>query len=210
MHPTSDEMLALRDGSVDPDVAAHVENCERCSGNLERLRGLREALRRLPQLQPPPGGWEVIRTAAQRRQRLRVRRTLAIAAAAAVAGVALWFGIGSVDLRGPVAPSDAAGSPDLDALIAASGELERALQVPALRTRVLTPREAARIVVIEDQIALIDLRLAQPAADVPRDQAVGLWSDRVELLDALVQARGGATSATGMRNASLHDERSWQ
>ena len=44
MHPTSDEMLALRDGSVDPDVAAHVENCERCSGNLERLRGLREAL----------------------------------------------------------------------------------------------------------------------------------------------------------------------
>jgi hypothetical protein len=203
-------MLALREGNADPEVAAHVNDCEGCSGELDRLVGLREALQGLPQLQPPPGGWEAIRGAALRRQELRRRRRWAAAAAALVAGVALWFGVASVDVIRRGAHSEVAGSTDLDALIAASSQLERALQVPSLRTRVLTPREAAQIVVIEDRIALIDLRLARPAGEVASDHAVELWSDRVELLDALVQARGGPTSPAIARNASFDEERSWQ
>jgi hypothetical protein len=210
MHPTSDEMLALRDGNAGPEVAAHVNDCERCAGELERLDGLREGLRGLPLLQPRPGGWEVIRAAAQRRQELRRRRRWAAAVAALVAGVSLWIGVGPLNLFQPGADSEIVESSDLEALIAASSQLERALQVPSLRTRVLTPREAARIVVIEDQIALIDLRLERPATEVPNRRAVELWSDRVELLDALVRARGGPTSPAINRNASFQEERSWQ
>ena len=210
MHPTPDEMLALRDGNADPEIAAHVNDCVRCAGELDRLAELREGLRGLPQLQPPSGGWDVIRVAAQRRQELRRRRRWAAAAAALVAGVALWLGVGSLRVFQPGTDSEVVGSANLDALIAASSQLERALQVPSLRTRVLTPQEAAQIVVIEDRIALIDLRLARPAGDVPSGHAVELWSDRVELLDALVQARGGTTSPAINRNASLYEERSWQ
>lgn len=210
MHPTSEEMLALRDGDADRDVAAHVNECERCSGELDQLLALREALRALPQLQPPSGCRQMIRAAAQRRQRLKRRRLLMGAAAAVVAAVGLWFGIGFTVVPGPEPRAEIGGSADLDALIAASGQLERALQVQSSRERVLTPREAARIVVIEDRIALIDLRLAQPAGEVPKDQAVGLWSDRVELLDALVQARGGAVAPPDMRNAKYTEEGSWQ
>jgi hypothetical protein len=210
MHPTLDEMLALREGSASPEVAAHVNDCRRCSEELDSLDGLRQALRGLAQLEPPPGGWEKIRAEAQRRHQVRRCRPWAAAAAALVAAVVLWFGVGLVDVFRPEAHSEIADSADLDALITASGQLERALRVPSLRTRVLTPREAAQIVVLEDRIALIDLRLARSADEFPSGRAAELWSDRIELLDALVQARGEAISPGTTRNANFDEERSWQ
>ncbi len=210
MHPTLDEMLALREGSASPDVVAHVADCGRCRSELERLDRVREELRGLPQLRPPPGGWDTIRAAVRHRQQLRWRGRWAVGAAALIAGVALWFVVGEVDVSRPGTISGVTESLDVDELIAASGQLERALQVPSLQTRVLTPQEAAQIVVIEDRIALIDLRLERSSNEFPRRQAIELWSDRVELLDQLVQARGGTTAGGFAQTASFDDERSWR
>ena len=208
MHPTLDEMLALREGNANPDVVAHAAACGRCQAELERLEGLRAELRRLPQLEPPPGGWEGIRAAVRGRQQFLRRRRWAVAAAAVIAGVGVWLVAGRVDVARRGAGFEAAESTDVAELIAASGELERALKVPSLQSRVLTPREAARIVLIEDQIALVDLRLSRASSAVSRRQTVELWSDRIELLDALVQARGGATGLGVVRTANEDDERS--
>jgi hypothetical protein len=210
MHPTLDEMLALREGSASPDVIAHVAVCERCRSELETLDRVREELWGLPQLQPPPASWDTIRTAVRHRRQLQRRGRWAVVAAALIAGVALWFLVVEVDVSRPGAISEVTESLDVDELIAASGQLERALQVPSLQSRVLTPHEAAEIVVIEDQIALIDLRLARSSDEFPRRQAVELWSDRVELLDELVQARGGMTARGFAHTASFDEERSWR
>jgi hypothetical protein len=48
MHPTLDDLLALRDGDGPADAARHVEQCERCSGAIEELRAAASALRALP------------------------------------------------------------------------------------------------------------------------------------------------------------------
>jgi hypothetical protein len=76
-------------------------------------------------------------------------------------------------------------------LSAASRELELVLQDPSLRSRVLSPQRAAVIVELEDRIALVDRALAENADQEPGARTVVLWSERVELLDALVAARGG-------------------
>lgn len=210
MHPTTDDMLALLDGDANAECTEHVNRCVRCSGELVELEEIRAALRGLPQLQPPRGGWEAMRTSAQHRRSLHRRLRLAAAAAVVAVGVAMWLGVGSVDVFRSEARSQRFESADLDALIEASGQLERALHVPALSTRVMTPQEAARIVMIEDGIALIDLQLARTVEGSPSARDVELWSDRIELLDALVQARGAIPFLRTARNAHFDEERSWQ
>jgi hypothetical protein len=57
-HPGSDDVLnfARHDGRSSPDVAAHVQNCEACAGEVERLRSTIERLRRqaTPESTPAP------------------------------------------------------------------------------------------------------------------------------------------------------------
>ena len=77
----------------------------------------------------------------------------------------------------------------VEQLTSASRELELVLKSPSLQSQVMSARRAAIIVDIEDRIALVDLALAEGVADPPDELAVALWSDRVELLDALVTAR---------------------
>ena len=60
---------------------------------------------------------------------------------------------------------------------------------------VLTAAEAVAIVELEDQLSLVDEAISSlgqrdPHSTADAREAVFLWSHRVELLDALVEARG--------------------
>jgi len=207
MHRTTDELLALRDGDAPPEVARHVDGCPSCAAELDELCELKDVLRALPELEPESNGWPRAREAILAdRRRVRRRRLLA-AAAVLVVGVSLaasglLFRDQSVN-----PPSARAIETDavIDHLMTASRELEVVLQNPALRCRVLTPREAAQIVVLEDDIAVIDVRLADRGPELPPDQEMALWTDRVGLLDELLQARGGSPPAQGIQRARYFD-----
>ncbi len=190
MHPKLGELLDLRDGDGDAEVAHHARFCGRCGDELTELRATADALRALPSLDPTEDQWPLLVEGVVRRR----KRSWLIRGSTAAAG-ALAALSAVVVMR--VAPPKAAVSPlfDADALLAveqlasASQELELVLQNPSLRSQILSPRRAAIIVDIEDRIALVDLALAEGVGDPPDEHAVALWSDRVELLDALVTAR---------------------
>ena len=121
-----------------------------------------------------------------------MRFALAAASVLVVAAVSLVARFGAVR-SDPKPPGISETRLAVEHLSNASRELEFVLQDPSLQSRVLSPRRAAMIVELEDRIALVDIALAQNTDQEPDQRAVVLWSDRVELLDALVTARGGET-----------------
>jgi len=199
--------LALRDGDAPPEVATHVAQCAICAAELEDLRRLRDELRRLPVLDPGGDGWERLGWRIGTARRRLIRRRWLAAAAMLIAGAILVAAGLMVSGRQPGRPAARAAADEavIDHLISASRQLELVLQSPALRSRVLTPGEAAEIVDLEDGIALIDARLAASDAGMPRDQQVVLWTDRVGLLDELLQARGGSPRPLDIQRASMTD-----
>jgi hypothetical protein len=75
------------------------------------------------------------------------------------------------------------------ALVAQSQQLEQALQTYQARDRVMTGWEASTVSQLEDRLATVDSRLTR-SAERSRD-SLPLWQERVELLQALVEARAG-------------------
>ena len=151
---------------------------------------VREGLRALPELSPPPGAWDRILAVHRRRQRARIAWRAAAAAAVVAVGVVLTA-VGPRPPASPPAQAGAGSTEHLRDLVAASRDLERVLRTPALQSPVLRPAEAARIVALEDRIAVIDVELGVVGPGPVGDRAVVLWTDRVELLDQLVRARTG-------------------
>jgi hypothetical protein len=211
MHPNLDELLALRDGDGSADVRRHVQGCERCRTEIEELRLAGDALCALPQYTPPEGSWEFIRhrLVTRNRKPLDVRLGVAAAVLFALATAAiiarLGSGVGTLESVSSGETKEA-----VEQLSNASRELELVLRDGTLQSPVLSPRQAAMIVELEDRIALIDLAIAQSHETEPDVRAVALWSDRVELLDALVTARGGAVRTDGVVRASNRNQGSRQ
>jgi len=200
MHPTTEDLLALRDGEGAPERRRHLLQCPECARQLASMNELQLELRGLPALEPPAGGWGRILAEQRRQQRARSALVWA-AAAAALLVMAVTVGVA---LR--PAPNRPTGTPagradDLAGLMTASRELEMVLRSPSLRSPVLRPAEAARIVALEDQLALIDIQLVAVQAGPSRDRELELWSDRVELLDQLVRVRGRHDGGGELQNA---------
>ena len=198
MHPKMDELLALRDGDGAAETARHVERCDQCRAEVEELRAMASALKDLPSSAPPGEAWTEIRhrIVLHRRRSTGVRFALVAASVFAAAAVTLVarFGVVGGD---PDRPGINETRVAVEHLSTASRELELVLEDPSLQSRVLSPRRAAMIVELEDRIALVDIALAQNTDYEPDERAVVLWSDRVELLDALVIARGGESREIG-------------
>lgn len=211
MHPNMEELLALRDGYGATDTARHVEGCERCRAELEGLEATAHALRDLPSFEAPHEAWSVIRhrIVARRRSSIRFRFGLVAACLLAVASVTLVVRFRTV-VDDPPAPSIGETRLAVEHLSSASRELELVLRDPSLQSRVLSPGRAAMIVELEDRIALVDIALAQSADQEPDERAVVLWSDRVQLLDALVTVRGAETRDFGVTHAVNRQQRSLQ
>lgn len=186
MHCTLDELLALRANEAGPGVRTHIEECEACQEELDRLGRRIAALRTLPVRRPPRDRWPVVRAQfeAERRRERRSRfgwGGLAVAAGLALAAGLQTAGFADRDDRVPQAEVQ------LQQLVDQSRDLEQALAVYGTEGRVLSARTAGVIAELEDRIALVDAGIARMSyAGVPREQLVELWRDRVQLMGALV------------------------
>jgi hypothetical protein len=161
---------------------------------------LAQSLRDLPELDPPERAWARLSNEMDRRRSARRRRWMAAAAAALLATAVISYGVSRrIQNHRPVVVESSVDAP-LDELVAASQALESVLQSPPLQSPVMSPAQAARIVTIEDHIALIDSQL-ESVVDLTYDRQLALWSGRVGLLDELVRVRGASRTAGQVRFA---------
>jgi hypothetical protein len=185
-HCTMVELLAIRDGEGTAWARSHVDECHFCQRELDLLYQRVSALRTLPAHRPPRDRWVVIREQARRERRGRAMRRVGFGALALAAGIALLIGVRAVDFPlGAPSATDA----ELAALMTQSRELEATLRSYGTDGRVLSGRAAGIIADLEDRIALVDAGINQVSAGGgPPDQLIGLWQDRVDLMDALLSA----------------------
>ena len=202
MHLTIEQLLAVRDREADSASAAHIEGCDRCRAEVDSLIGVRRALADLPEIGPQRDLWPEIATAAEPRVGSR-RRLLATAVAAVVlvGGGIVAYQTTSDSPGAKPAGTTVDSRVVIDELVAASRELEGLLSRPALKSRVMKPRQAAVIITLEDRIADIDAMLSASTDSTSEAEAVALWSHRVRLLAALVQMRGAPASTPVFQKA---------
>ena len=92
MHASIDHLLSLRDDQpLDAATAAHVEQCQRCSAELRKLREMQLKLQSLPALDAPSSFAEIQRAMA--RPAAPPRRAATARLVAALAFVTLSSGV---------------------------------------------------------------------------------------------------------------------
>ena len=201
MQPSTEDLLAVRDGEpLDASAKAVIESSLVHGRKVERLRRVQNALLALPALEPPADVLARVLEAKESREvgRTRWLRFAGAGVAAAVATAAIVYVATSgqspqqdvapptlVATREPIAPPAS-----YVALVEQSGRLDQLLaELPAQRP-LMTGATASTIAGLEDRIAFLDEQLAFSAAGkVPVPQRAALWSDRVDLMNALVSVR---------------------
>ncbi|HEU5169181.1 MAG TPA: hypothetical protein VFU46_01515 [Gemmatimonadales bacterium] len=201
-HLTIEQLIGQREPGVEPgDQAArvHLEACESCRAELDRLHQRVARLKALPALRPSRDRWPVIRArlvAERRALRMQRIRRVALAGLAAAASVTLV-----VTLRDVAAPEPASAATEISRAMERSRALERTIDLYHPESRVLDGRTARIAQEIEDRIAALDreLELLDVAEDAARDtRQLRLWRERVGLLDALVDVHLTRASNVGL------------
>jgi hypothetical protein len=219
MHPSTEDLLTIRDGEpLGAAERAAIEARPMALREVERLRAVQRGLRALPDLEPPPGVWERV-VAAEHERRFAPRRWLrglaGLGVAAAVAGVAIIY-----LAQEPAVPEWTAAVPSTvvvpggrgtreapyvaplpasyTVLVEESARLEKLLaQMPSPRP-LMAGSTATTIVGLEDRIAFLDEQLSYGAArGLQMPQREALWSERVELMNALVHVRFAQAQGNG-------------
>jgi hypothetical protein len=190
-------LLSVRDG--EPLAAASraaIEASPESAHEVERLRALQQSLRALPELAPPTGVWERIVAAEPRAVAAPRRLAPALAGFGAAAAAALfaliYFVAGPTDDPPAIVRSSSpeARSITYAPLVAESARLERLLAEMPPRSRVVRLGTVSTIVGLEDQIALLDEQLFYgDAIGLEAPQRAALWSERVDLMSALILVR---------------------
>jgi hypothetical protein len=211
MHASIDHLLSLRDGQpVDAATAAHVEQCQRCTSELNKLRETRARLQSLPQLDAPSSFQEI-----QRAMTRPVTAPRRVVSARLVAGLAfltlttIFFVALRDETTPPLAerrtapaedqaqPQDPVENARVPELVAQSQHLEGLLQRLPERPRIERVSTAAMIDTIEGRIQWLDFQLSDASGSgLNEEQTRRLWRERVELMDSLVKVRyaeGGVT-----------------
>jgi hypothetical protein len=215
MRPSTEDLLAVRDGEpLDAIAKAVIESSLVHGRGVERLRRVQNALRALPALEPPADVLARVLEAKEAREVGR-RRWLRFAAGAGVAAAVATAAIVYVTTSGQpreaeVAPATvvARGEPSAAhavatpvsyvSLVEQSGRLDQLLAELPVQRPLMTGATASTIAGLEDRIAFLDEQLAFSAAGkVPVPQRAALWSDRVELMNALVSVRYAEAQING-------------
>jgi hypothetical protein len=195
MHLSLEELIAVRDGVAGAESAGHVASCAACAAEVDRLEAVRKALAALPDERPSRDLWPAVaaRAAGEREHRMW-RRAGWIAA-----GLAAMFTI-AIAVRGALETyAEAKLVRQTESLVAESQRLEQALRSSERQDRVMSGRTAGTVVQIEDRIATIDAQLARAGNDrYPSRERIGLWQERVRLLDALVSVERSGTTYLGL------------
>lgn len=199
MHVTTEQLLNLRDGdAAAPAVEAHVQICASCRRELERLAGIRDQLRALPEISPRKGLWQSVAVTSLSRKPATPFPWLSAVAIAA----SFVLGLALIQRLGPGIP--APDQPEAQVPIAevvpsvepvAVGELQqRSRQLEALRRAmprrqgVIRASTARTIADLQDQVALVDMRLnAAAELGLTPGQQQALWQERVILMRSLLQ-----------------------
>jgi hypothetical protein len=201
-HLTMEQLLALREPGVEPGTASqreHMDACEACRLELERLEQRSARLRALPTLRPARDQWPRVagRLNAVRRQR-RIR-WMAVGATALAASLALALLAGR---PGTVSPAASPSQQELTSLQQRSRALEAAIGAYAPDGRVLDGRTSRVAADLEDRIADVDRRLERTELAAPPGMngpdVMQLWQERVGLLDALVDVHVTRASNVGL------------
>lgn len=194
-HCTMSELLAVRDGEGAAWARAHLDECPHCQEELTLLHQRVAALRALPAHRPPRDRWAAIKSRMERERRTRVVRRVSLVGLAAAATIAVLLGVRGVGVLGP---KPAVGQTELDMLMAESQQLEATLHSYDPQGRVLNARAAGIIADLEDRIALVDAGISQVTTrGGSRDDLISLWRDRVDLMDALVNAHVSRATYVG-------------
>ncbi|HET9294410.1 MAG TPA: hypothetical protein VFO06_08965 [Gemmatimonadales bacterium] len=198
-HLRMDQLLALRDAGSEPgsaEAGSHIAECAACAAELERLHQRVARMRALPGLRPPRDRFaEVALLVRGERRQARLRR-LGVGAMALAASMALIV-IG----RDVFTPDVARASDQLTATMAESAALEQALQALRPDQRVTDAYTARVAASLEDRIADLDRRLsAAQSGGTPAAEAelLGLWRERVGLMDALVDVHVTRAEQVGL------------
>jgi conjugal transfer/entry exclusion protein len=216
MHASVEQLLNLRDAGTEAgEVATHVAGCERCQGELGRLRAIQVGLQSLPEFAVPQGSWSRIaqaRVITEKKASVQLTGWFwAGSLAAALAVAVVLFGLLSQVPREMATPGTAnlAGSQptlasqvhsaqsassdreqNLESLMARSRQLDWALQAMPEGPQLVSADTAGTISLLEDRVAMIDYRLSMTdEKDLSPAQEMKLWKERVDLMDSLVQVR---------------------
>jgi negative regulator of sigma E activity len=198
-HLSMETLVGLREAGSEPGTAGareHLDGCEVCRAELERMHQRVARLKALPSLRPARDRWPAVRErvrAVQRRHRARLVGLVGLAAAATVA-----LAVGVSALRKP----DTGLTPaEIEQAMARSQILESALDRIDPESRVLDGRTAGIAQQLEDRIARVDreLEMAELMERQARDaELLKLWRERIGLLDALVDVHVTRASHVGL------------
>jgi hypothetical protein len=224
MYPSTEDLLSVRDG--EPLDARTSEIIAADAGQLneiERMRRMRGALRALPDVEPPADLWARI-DAAERVTRYRsaasLKRAAGVGVAAAVAAVTIGYlalpraatspepATAATPLTAPEPSASAAPDSGLraprvvpvsyTALVAESARLDGVLQQISYQRPLMDGTTALTIAGLEDRIGVIDEQLTfSLARRLPQPEREALWSERVDLMNALVHVRVAQAQPTG-------------
>ncbi|HZF30526.1 MAG TPA: hypothetical protein VE907_15520 [Gammaproteobacteria bacterium] len=209
MHPSTEDLLSVRDGEPLDAARATACECPEHGPELGRLHRMRDALRALPELEPPAGVWQRAVEAERASRRSIWPRALAgVGVAAAVAAVAVLSIGGSVPDLGTeptaIAPPATWRAPvqtptaTYTSLVQESARLEQLLSEISYQRPLMTGGTAGTIVGLEDRIAVIDeLSTYGRARGLQSPEREALLSERVELLNALVHVRLAQSQTPG-------------
>jgi len=198
MHARIDQLLSLRDGQpVASDVRTHVQQCAHCSAEVVRLTRVRDGLRALSIVEPPRTAWSDIAERSHARPAQRAPLAFAASVALFVVCAIVFVALRLVPAEPNVARASRAealpvfaADADVDALMAQSRQLDLVLSNLPERPSVQRASLSTAVDSIEERIQWLDWQLAYSSdADLDPKQTRRLWSERVELMDSLVQVR---------------------
>jgi len=188
-HLTMEQLLATREPGLEPQVQTwrdHIDACDRCRTELDRLDQRTARLKALPALRPSRDLFATVRVAAAKERRTRQVRRFVITGLALAASVTIAF----VAVNGRTADRTlVAADPELAEIMSRSSQLEQALSRFDEDSRVVDGRTVAVTSSLEDRLATIDRQLEAVGlmeARSRQEQMIKLWRERVGLLDALV------------------------
>ena len=191
-HCSIEELLEVRNGEGSVGTKIHVDECEECRDELDRLHQRVASLKALPSLNAPRDRWPLVREQiVAGRQRVWWTR-MGWAAAAAIA-----LALGANGLV-PWPAAEPEPEVELRTLVAQSAHLDSMLKSIEKRSRVVNGLTAVAIADLEDRIIILDSRLSSARRfTISEAELREMLEQRVLLMDALVNTHRKRTVNVG-------------
>jgi hypothetical protein len=197
-HLTLEQLVQLREPGLEPGVSSlreHLDACADCQAEAVRLDQRSNRLKALHSLRPARDHWPAMEQRLRLDRRRQLARRVVWMGLAAAAGFALMVTVRS---RRPV--QGPASEVAINEVMQRSQQLEQLIQSYNPEARVVDGRTVRVAGELEDRIAEVDreLEVARQLNVHTRDrEMLGLWRQRVGLLNALVDVHMTRASAVG-------------